>query len=920
MSSYYRPPRKKPDDFDVDIPNIDVERELRNLGGRMPIFIVAALIVLLIFLLQALPTFYTDWQWFKSLGQGSVFTTRIIAQLAIFSITTLGFFILFMINILVARRLAPPGFSNSRPVLVLSAIAGVVLAVFMGLIAQSAWEPILRYLNATPFNTVDPVFSKDVSFFVFTLPVYTLVQTMLTIATVVIAASIAVVYALALGRFRLTPGVKAHFSALGAIFLLLVAWSYQLSIFNLAYSTRGVVSGASYTDVHAQWPAFSILTWLTVLAAVILLVNVVLRATKALAFTAGAWIVVTLLVAQVYPGMVQNFEVRPNELTKEQPYILNNIKLTRLAYGLDMIADEQYPGEGTPTTAEINRNADTVADIRLWDYRPLLDTYNQLQSIRPYYDFRDIDIDRYTINGKYRQVMLAARELTQSKLPSQAQTWVNQKLVYTHGYGVAMSPVNAILADGSPDFFVKNLPPTGDVKIDRPAIYFGEKMDGYVIVKTRMPEFDYPLGDTNATTSYAGADGVGIGSWLNRMLFSLRFGDTNILLSNAIQSDSRVLMHRQIQERIRLLAPFLALDHDPYVIIADGKLLWMQDAYTTSDRFPFSQPHQAGFNYIRNSVKITIDAYDGSTTFYVADEQDPILKSWQGIFPTLFTPMSQMPASVFAHIRYPEDMFIAQAEMLRTYHMRDAQVFYNKEDLWAMPREIYGDKEQAMEPYFSILRLPDGEREEFILLLPFTPNNKQNMVAWLGAKSDGEDYGKRVLYQMPKDKLVYGPMQVEARISQDTSVSSQVSLWSQRGSTVIRGNLLIIPIEKSFLYVEPLYLLAEQGQIPQLKRVIVSTSTGVVMDENLNLAMSRIFSGFVQQQGGTPPGGTPAAPGSAQPPLAVTPDIAALIKTANDQYQQAQNALKAGDWTAYGTAQSALAATLKQLSDLADSK
>jgi uncharacterized protein len=729
---------------------------------------------------------------------------------------------------------------------------------------------------------------------------------------VIIAVSVIAIYALALGKFRLTPGVKAHLSALGAIFLLIYAWNYQLDIWNLVYSTRGVVYGASYTDVHAQWPAYSILIWITVIAAAILLLNVAVRATKFLAVTAAVWLVVTVLVSQVYPGFIQSFQVKPNESTKEAPYIKYNIDMTRLAYGLDTIQEEKFEDKGSPTVADLNSNADTVANIRLWDYRPLLATYDQLQSIRPYYDFRDVDIDRYTISGRYRQVMLSARELSQSKLPALAQTWINQKLVYTHGYGVTMSPVTDIAPDGSPNFIVKNIPPLGDVPISQGAIYFGEQMDGYVIVKTRIAEFDYPMGDQNVSARYEGADGVGVGSLFNRVLFALHFGDANFLLSSAIQGDSRLLMHRSIQERIRLLAPFLQLDEDPYIVVADGKLYWMQDAYTTSDRYPFSQPHPAGFNYIRNSVKVVVDAYNGTTTFYVTDENEPLIRSWQGIFPTLLTPISQMPQSLRVHIRYPEDIFRTQAEMLLTYHMQDPQVFYNKEDQWAMPREIYGEKEQLMEPYYAIMRLPDGQGEEFILLLPFTPNNKQNMVAWLGAKSDGEDYGKRVLYQMPKDKLVYGPQQVEARISQDTDISAQLTLWNQSGSKVTRGNLLIIPIDQSFIYVEPLYILAEQGQIPQLKRVIVSTATNVAMDETLPLALQRLFA----SRGFTTTGTQPSTATPAAGTQVTSTDVGALVLLASQQYQQAQDALKAGDWAKYGEAQKALEQTLKRLVDL----
>lgn len=898
----------------IEMPDIDVEREMKSLRRHTPVLLAAALLIVLFILADGLPVFYTDYLWFHSLGQGSVFVTRIVARAVIFAAAALVFFAFFMINVWVARRLAPAGFAKSGGVMGLATLAGVLIALFVGLIAQAQWETLLRFANATSFELADPVFGRDVSFYVFALPVYSFVQALLTLATVVTALFVAFIYMTALGRWRLTPGIKAHLSALGAIFLLLYAWHYQLAISNLAYSTRGVVVGASYTDVHAHWPAYSILTWVTVAAALILLANVALRATKALAATAIIWVAVTIVLAQGYPAFVQKFQVRPNESVKEQQYIENNIKFTRYAFGLDTITEEDYPGEGAPSTAAINRNADTVADIRLWDYRPLLDTYEQLQSIRPYYNFRDVDIDRYTINGKYRQVMVSARELTQAQLPSQAQTWVNQKLVYTHGYGVSMSPVNEILADGSPNFFVKNIPPTGQVQVTRPGLYFGEKMDGYVIVKTRMPEFDYPLGDQNAMTRYDGLDGVGVGGLFNRMLFALRFGDINMLLSDAIQPDSRVLMHRNIRERIELLAPFLTLDDDPYIAIVDGKLVWLYDAYMTTDRFPFSQPYQNRFNYIRNSVKVAIDAYDGTTTFYVVDESDPLVRAWRGIFPTLFTPLNEMPAALRSHLRYPEDIFMVQAEMLRTYHMQDAQVFYNKEDLWALPREIFGDKEQIIEPYFAIMRLPGGQREEFILLLPFTPNNKQNMVAWLGAKSDGDNYGQRILYQMPKDRLVYGPMQVEARVTQDTEISAQITLWSQSGSSVSRGNLLIIPIEGSFLYVEPLYLRAERGQIPQLKRVIVSTANAVAMDESLGLALRKLFSGVALP--GTAPAVPTPTPGAAQPGQPLSSDVAALIRTASQQYQQAQDALKVGDWTGYGEAQKALEGTLNRLLEL----
>ena len=453
----------------------------------------------------------------------------------------------------------------------------------------------------------------------------------------------------------------------------------------------------------------------------------------------------------------------------------------------------------------------------------------------------------------------------------------------------------------------------GPVKIDQPGIYFGEKLNGYVIVRTRIPEFDYPLLDQYTMSTYQGADGVGLSTWISRLLFSVHFGDPNFLLNTAISNDSRILMHRNIQDRILTLAPFLQLDQDPYIVLADGKQYWIQDAYITSDRYPFSEPQFGGFNYMRNSVKVVIDTFNGTTTFYVSDPTDPVIRSWQGIFPTLFTPFTSMSADLRAHVRYPEDYFHVQANVLRTYHMKDPRSFYNKEDQWAAAQEILADKPQTMDPYYSIMRLPGSTDEEYILLLPFTPNNKQNMVAWLAAGNDGANYGKLTLYEIPRDYLVYGPIQVDARISQDTTISAQLTLWSQSGSTVTRGNLIMIPIENSFLYIKSLYLLADQAQNPQLKRVIVVTSTNIAMDETLPLALAKLYG-----LAGTPTPGTPAGGGAtpSQPSAPISSDVAALIKLANTQYLKAQDALKTGDWTSYGQAQSDLAKTLQQLSSL----
>jgi uncharacterized membrane protein (UPF0182 family) len=884
---------------------------------RRPILIAAALILLWLFFSIG-PTLYTDYRWFESLGYASVFTIEWQARIALFLIAGLAFFLFYLVNILIARRLTPRIDDESSRLAQLAAFAGksitfllivggLVLAVLVGLIAQADWLMFLRYQHAVPFGTTDPIFHQEVGFYVFTLPVYQFLVSWLSGIIILAALATGVTYMLGLGRVQWTGAVKAHLSALGFLFLLINAWSYQLDVFGLVYSARGVVFGASYTDVNAQWPAYNILTLLALVLAALLLVNIFVRALKAIGIAVALWIAAAILLGEVYPDIVQNFEVKPSEFTKEQPYIQNNIQLTREAFGLNTIQENAFPAEDSPTTANVQQDTDTISNIRLWDYRPLLQTYNQIQTIRTYYDFVDVDIDRYTINGRYRQVMLSARELSTQKLSDKAQTWVNLHLVYTHGYGAVMSPVNESTPDGLPNLLIKDIPPTGVISITQPAIYFGEQTGQYVFVKTKEQEFDYPKGDQNAFTTYSGTGGVPIGSFFDRLMFSLRFADQNILLTDALTPDSRVLFNRDIQTRISRLAPFLMLDRDPYLVIADGHLDWMQDAYTVTSRYPYSEPSSSGINYIRNSVKIVVDAYNGSVTFYAAQPDEPLLKTYSGIFPALFRPIDQMPESLRVHIRYPEDLFSIQAAMYQTYHMQDPQVFYNKEDLWAIPNEVLSGQPQQMEPYYVIMRLPDQTKEEFMLLIPFTPAKRQNMVAWLSVKNDGADYGKQLVYVFPKDKLVYGPEQISARINQDPTISSELTLINQRGSRVQFGNLLVIPIGKSILYVQPLYLLAEQSQIPQLKRVVIATGTAIAMQPTLDAALTQIFAGFAASTPTTPT--TTASPGSS----AVSPDIAALAKQANDLYNQAQDALKNADWATYGKQMQALQQVLNQL-------
>ena len=608
--------------------------------------------------------------------------------------------------------------------------------------------------------------------------------------------------------------------------------------------------------------------------------------------------------------MFQRFFVKPSELQLEAPYIQRNIALTREAYNLRQITVKPFPAEQGLTFQSLQDNRGTIDNIRLWDWQPLMDTYAQLQEIRTYYRFLDVDIDRYQIDGAYRQVMLAARELAPSLLSANAQTWVNLHLLFTHGNGVVMSPVTEKSTEGLPNFYLKDIPPvsSGGPAITEPRIYFGQSTNGYVIVKGSTPEFDYPKGKDNVYANYDGADGIAIGGAAWRSLFSWQFDDVNILLSRYLTSESRIMLHRNIQDRIETLAPFLQLDHDPYVVISDGRLYWIQDAYTTSDWFPYAQP-TGDINYIRNSVKVVIDAYNGTVTFYVMDTADPVIATYRRIFPELFKPFAAMPADLQRHIRYPEDLFRFQALQYRAYHMDTPEVFYNREDLWQFPREPTtsdGSNQSGgtrMAPYYMIMRLPGEPRAEFFLMLPMSPSQRENMIAWLAARCDPPDYGKLIVYEFPKDKLVYGPFQIEARINQNTDISQQISLWNQMGSRVIRGNLLVVPIENSILYVSPLYLRAESGQLPELKRVIAAYGDRVVMEDTLPAALAALFKQSI-----------PTAVLSTIPGVSPMGPVKERARDALGHYDRAIERLKAGDWSGFGSELDALRPLLEELS------
>ncbi|MBZ0170647.1 hypothetical protein MELA_01414 [Candidatus Methylomirabilis lanthanidiphila] len=889
-----------------------------DLKGRQ---IALLLLVLVVFAVgsQTVPL-YSDWLWFEEVKLPKVFLTVLTTQLTLAVAFGLIFAILVYVNLYMASRLTTTdvllevedrfGLPSRlviepyfRPLLIPGAFGLGVLSAFR---ASAAWEHYIRFANAQPFGIADPIFQEDVGFYVFKLPFLSFLYSWLITSVVLILLLTAVTYLLFRGIQITARGpiiarpARTHLLVLAALLFLIKAVGYRLDTYQLLYAPGGMVFGAGYSAINANLPALNFLTTLAIFVALLCLAQIFYHGWKLVLVGLGMLVVGSVIGLGLYPGFIQRFRVVPNEIVAESPYITHNIQFTRQAYGLDRIEEREFPAEETLTREELRRNDLTIKNIRLWDHRPLLTTYGQLQEIRTYYKFMDVDNDRYLIDGEYRQVMLSAREMSYQHLPG--RSWINEHLIFTHGYGVVFGPVNRITPEGLPEFLIKDIPPvsTTPIKVTRPEIYFGEVANDYVIVKTQAQELDYPSGDKNVYSTYTGEGGVPLTSLGRKLLFATRFGTLKFLLSKDLTSDSRIMYHRQISERVKKAAPFLTFDRDAYLVIArDGRLFWIIDAYTTSDMYPYSEPIRGVGNYIRNSVKAVVDAYNGSVSFYMADPTDPVIKAYDRAFPGLFQPLEAMPDDLKAHLRYPQGMFNVQARLYSTYHMRDPQVFYNKEDLWSIPAE--------MEPYYTIMRLPDETKEEFILLLPFTPNKKDNMIAWLAARSDPPHYGKLTAFNFPKAKLVYGPRQINARIDQDSFISQQLSLWSQRGSTVIRGSMLAIPIERSLLYVQPLYLAAEKGSLPELKRIIVAHGNQIAMEENLESALARVFGGAVR---GSVEARIPSGAGA---PPAIDSSLKALAARASDHFTRAQELLRQGNFAGYGEEVKRLESALKEL-------
>jgi hypothetical protein len=900
-------------------------------GRRKPILWLLLILIGLALVGQTVPL-YTDWLWFQEVGYAGVFVTILTLRGWLVLGVGLGAFLFLYLNLTFAARTARPdalweledqlglpGRAVLEPLIRHLPLVLAVVAFFSGVSASANWETVLEYLNGrfVPFGVAAPDvgwgLGQDLSFYVFVLPFWRLLYgwaMLLITATIGLSLALYVLQrslVLTARGPRLAAGARVHLLALGAALLLIKAWGFWLDRFEIMYSSRGVVFGASYTDVNASLPVLGILTALTLLCAATVLFQIWRPGWRFL--LAGLVVLGAVWVAGLglYPALLQRLKVTPNELVAEHPFIVHNIRMTRAAYGLERIEEKDFPAEENLTSAALDRNNLTIKNIRLWDHRPLLTTFAQLQEIRPYYKFVDVDNDRYLIGGEYRQIMLSPRELSYRHLPS--RIWINEHLTYTHGYGVIVGPVNRISSEGQPEFFVKDIPPvsTGFPKVTRPEIYYGEIGNDYVFIRTKSQELDYASGDQNVYTRYAGRGGIPVGSFLTKLLFAVRFGEIKIVLSDDVTGESRIMIHREVSKRVRQIAPFLTFDRDPYLVIGDdGRLVWMIDGYTVTDRYPYSQPVPNLGNYIRNSVKATVDAYHGTVTFYLADPGDPVIRTYARAFPGLFKPLGEMPADLQRHIRYPEDLFSIQARVYTTYHMEDPQVFYNKEDLWTIPRRAVEGRDREMEPYYTIMRLPGEKKEEFILLTLFNPSRRDNMIAWMAARSDPPNYGRLVVYNFPKTKLVYGPRQIDARIDQDPLISQQLSLWNQRGSATIRGSLLAIPIDQSLIYVQPLYLAAEKDALPELRRVFVAYGNQIAMEPTLEQSLQRIF-------GGRPRVEDAARPAAGVAPPAVGDALRGLAQRALEAWSRAQEALRRGDWSAYGEEQRRLEQALREL-------
>lgn len=938
-------------------------------SGKNVLSIIILLVVLGGALFAGLAKVWTDYLWYESVGQASVFWTR-FTSVATVSSTTFSIVAAFLLlTMLVALKLAPgwrrfnAGQSRARvvetpqgpktiqdpreyldivgekisPILrIVICVAALVIAfMFAGTISQH-WETMRLALSKVGFGTNDPQFGIDVGFYVFQLPAVKIILEELGNLIVLAIVLTGLVYLFAGGirpwskSQKVVPHAKAHLSVLLALFMLLECANTLIRMLELNYSPRGQVLGVSYTDAHAQIPAYMIMAGICIVIAVLLLFNISHKGWKLPIVGIAVWAGASIILTGIFPEIVQRFIVQPNEVSLEAPYIKRNIKSTRAAYGLTDIQEKTFSATNDLTEQAVEDDKDTIDNIRLWDPSVAKQSYEQLQAIRPYYTFNDVDVDRYKVDGQMRQVLISPREMNISQLASTAQTWVNQHLVYTHGYGSVMNAASVYDSRGLPDFLVGDVPPkvsanagqSKDLEIKEPRIYFGEEESQYVVVNTSMKEFDYPQGEKNATTTYKAQSGIKVGSFFKRAAWALRFQSLQMMLSSYITPDSQILINRNVKDRITELAPWLTVDDDLYTAIINGRLVWIADGYTTSSMYPYAERlENSDTNYIRNSVKITVDAYTGKTTFYAFDEKDPILKAWRTIFPSLFKSGEEIPQAVRDHLRFPIGLFQAQAEIYRTYHMTDATVFYNKEDQWQIPGTKNG---KEMEPFFVLLKLPGAQKEQFYMMQPYTPRNRSNMIGWMAVSCDPGSYGQRTVYLFPKERVILGPEQISARINQDPVISPQFSLWDQRGSRVIFGNMVVVPIHNSIVYVQPVFLQAEQTAIPELASVVVAYGDKMVMDRDFKTALRKVFGDSASESTSDSSGNSlDTTSTTTEPDSSVSsgstssgsssPSSGPLAEQASKLYQEAIAAQKAGDWSTYGDKIDALGKVLDQM-------
>jgi uncharacterized membrane protein (UPF0182 family) len=842
-------------------------------------FLLLAVLAVIFFSFRTAVSYFVDLLWFRSLNYGAVFTKTLALEWGVFAFFVTATFLILFGSFAALKRTHLPDLPSSHtvffggqplrlpvdPVMRLLGFGGsAIIALVTGAGMMGEWPTLALfcYAPAAMGSVVDPIFGKPLNFFLFTLPAWQLISGWLLTLAIIVCA-VAVFFILITGGAGAFAGRRSYLtipwrglSITFAFLLLILAMRVYLSRFDLLFEDHTVFGGVTYTDAHITLAGLLLLC-------VALVAGAIAAAANAMTVARGRWLLAAILPAilcfagvRVAGWWMSSFIVKPNELVRERPYIANNILMTRQAYGLDRFSQREFPAETTVEAADVANNQATLQNIRLWDWQALQDTLRQIQEIRTYYDFPDIDIDRYQIAGNLRQVMLAARELNVQKLPESSRNWINEKLIYTHGYGVTMNPVNGFTTEGLPTLYLSNMPVQSTVpglNVTRPEIYFGELTNTDVYVKTRQQEFNYPQGQTNNLTSYQGDGGIVVGGLLRRIVLAFDRGDLGKLpFSDDVNAQSRLLMRRNLRERVSTLAPFLTYDQDPYIVVGDdGRLSWVMDAFTTSDQYPYSTHYRLGedsINYMRNSVKVVIDAYDGATTFYVFDEQDPILAAYRRIFPSLFKAEAAMPAALRKHMRYPELLLKLQGQVYGLYHMTNPEVFYNREDLWTVASEVGmseggGQTTQPMQPNYVLMKLPDETGMEFVEILPFTPANRNNLIGWIGGRSDGAHYGTSVVYNFPKNKLVDGPLQIEARIDQNAQLSGQLTLWNQQGSHVRRGTLLVIPTGRALLYAEPIYLQAERSPMPELRLVVLALQDRLAYGSTFESALAALFGG-----------------------------------------------------------------------------